>query len=164
MDRVHGLQLTSLWATLNEGRRLTDRRGTMASNPERRSASGRLGATPARRRRSCRRQNRPAVVAHQSWSYTVLRTSIFDEVFTYDIGAMLRTYLLWGGAGRLGASSASMAAGFGAPQAKSRAPACASASGETLGAANLARVAAHWCGGKLHTAARVSTIADQNSL
>jgi hypothetical protein len=66
-------------------------------------------------------------------------------------------------AGRLGASSTSMAAGSGAPPAKSRAPAWVSASGETPGVVDLARTAAHRCGSELHTMARVSTIADQNS-
>jgi hypothetical protein len=40
--------------------------------------------------------------------------------------------------GKLGSSSASMTVGFGAPPAKLRAPAWASAFGETLGAVDLA--------------------------
>jgi hypothetical protein len=56
-----------------------------------------------------------------------------------------------------------MAAGSGAPPAKSRAPAWASASGETPGVVDLEWTAAHRCGSELHTTARVSTIADQNS-
>jgi hypothetical protein len=77
--------------------------------------------------------------------YTVLRTSIFDEVFTYGIGVTWRTYIAhlgrtagnnggWCGRG----SSASMVAGSGAPPAKLRAPTWASASGETPRAVNLA--------------------------
>jgi hypothetical protein len=50
-----------------------------------------------------------------------------------------------------------------APLAKLRALAWASASDETPGAVDLARAMAHRRGGELHTAARVSTIADQNS-
>jgi hypothetical protein len=44
---------------------------------------GRLGATPAGGRRLGRWHGWPTVVAHQSWSYTALRTSVFDEVLTY---------------------------------------------------------------------------------
>jgi hypothetical protein len=65
--------------------------------------------------------------------------------------------------GRLGARSASMAAGSGAPPTKLRAPVWALASSETPGAVDLVRMAAHRRGGELHTVARVSTIADQNS-
>jgi hypothetical protein len=32
------------------------------------------------------------MAAHRSWAYTVLRTSIFDEDFTYGMGATWRTY------------------------------------------------------------------------
>jgi hypothetical protein len=65
----------------------------MTSNPERRSASGWLGATPAGGGgRSGRWRNWPAEAAHRSWPYTVLWTSVFDEVLTYDIGATWRTY------------------------------------------------------------------------
>jgi hypothetical protein len=68
---------------------------------------------------------------------------------------------VWAGQG--GASSASMMAGSGAPPAKPRAPAWASASSETPGVVDLAWAVAHQRGGELHTAAGVSTIADQNS-
>jgi hypothetical protein len=34
----------------------------------------------------------PAVVAHRSWPYMALRTSVFDEDFTYGMGATWRTY------------------------------------------------------------------------
>jgi hypothetical protein len=34
----------------------------------------------------------PAVPADRSWAYTALRTSVFDEDFTYDMGATWRTY------------------------------------------------------------------------
>jgi hypothetical protein len=64
----------------------------MASNLERWSASGRLGATPAGGWCSCRRCGRPVVAAHRSWTYTVLRTSVFDEVCTYGIAVTWRTY------------------------------------------------------------------------
>jgi hypothetical protein len=101
MDLVHGLRLMSLRASLNAGHRLTDQgprlarwRGTMASNLERRLASGRLGATPSRGQCSGRRRNRPAVVAHRSWPYTVLQTLVFYEVFTYGIGTTWRTYFV----------------------------------------------------------------------
>jgi hypothetical protein len=66
--------------------------------------------------------------------------------------------------GRLGASSALMAVGFGAPLAKLRAPAWASVFGDPSRKIDSARVVAHRRGGELHTAARVLTIADQNSL
>jgi hypothetical protein len=56
-----------------------------------------------------------------------------------------------------------MAVGLGAPPAKLRAPAWASASGETPGAVDLAWAVTHRRGGELHMAGRVSTIADQNS-
>jgi hypothetical protein len=99
MDRVHGLQLMSLRASLNDGRWLPDRwlRWNQAnryswSNLHCRSQSRRLGATPARGRHSGRRRNWPAVAAHQSWPYTAFSTSVFDEVFTYGIRAMWRTY------------------------------------------------------------------------
>jgi hypothetical protein len=61
--------------------------------------------------------------------------------------------LVW--AGRLGASSASMAVGSGAPPAKPRALAWTAVFGETPGVVDLARAAAHWHDGELHTAARV---------
>jgi hypothetical protein len=56
-----------------------------------------------------------------------------------------------------------MAMGSRAPLAKLRALVWLSASGETPGAVDLAWAVAHRRGGKLHTAARVSTFADQNS-
>jgi hypothetical protein len=60
----------------------------MASSPERRSASERLGATPAGEWRSGRRRIRPAVVAHRSEPLPALRFTKLDKVFTYDIVAM----------------------------------------------------------------------------
>jgi hypothetical protein len=65
---------------------------------------------------------------------------------------------------RLGASSASMAAGSGAPPAKPRVPAWVSVFGDPFGTVDLARAVAHWCGGELNMAARVSIFAGQNSL
>jgi hypothetical protein len=62
-----------------------------------------------------------------------------------------------------GASSASMAAGSRAPPAKPRAPAWASVFSDPSGTIDLARAAAHRCGGELNTAARVSIFAGQNS-
>jgi hypothetical protein len=64
---------------------------------------------------------------------------------------------------RLGATSASMAAGSGAPPAKPRAPAWVSFFGDRYGTVYLARAVAHWRGGELNTAARVSIFAGQNS-
>jgi hypothetical protein len=69
--------------------------------------------------------------------------------------------LVW--AGRLGTSSASMAAGSGAPLAKSRAPAWAAVFGDSSGTVNSTWAATHRGGGELHTIARVLTIADRNS-
>jgi hypothetical protein len=63
---------------------------------------------------------------------------------------------------RLGASSASMAAGSGAFPAKLRAPAWVSVFGDPSEAVDLARVAAHRHGYKLNTAARVPIFASQN--
>jgi hypothetical protein len=64
---------------------------------------------------------------------------------------------------RLGASSASMAVGSGAPLAKPRAPALASVFGDPFGMVDLERAAAHRRGGELNTVARVSIFAGQNS-
>jgi hypothetical protein len=64
---------------------------------------------------------------------------------------------------RLGATSASMAAGSGAPSAKPRAPAWVSVFGYPSGMVYLARAVAHWRGGELNTAARVSIFVGQNS-
>jgi hypothetical protein len=55
-----------------------------------------------------------------------------------------------------------MAAGSGGPPAKLRAPAWVSAFGDPSTTVDSSRAATHWCGGELHTAARVLTIADQN--
>jgi hypothetical protein len=52
-------------------------------------------------------------------------------------------------AGWLGASSASMAVGSGAPPAKWRAPVWASVFSDPSGMVDLARAAAHWRGGEL---------------
>jgi hypothetical protein len=76
-----------------------------------------------------------------------------------DVGQQWR--LVW--AGRLGASSALVAAGSGAPPAKPRAPAWVVVFGETPRVVDLAWAVAHQCGGKLNTAARVSVFAGQNS-
>jgi hypothetical protein len=62
----------------------------------------------------------------------------------------------WGG-------SASMAVGSGAPLAKLRAPAWASAFGDPSETVDSAQAVAHWHGSELHTMARVLTIADENS-
>jgi hypothetical protein len=35
------------------------------------------------------------VVAHRSWPYTMLRASVFDEIFTYGIVTLRRTYLAY---------------------------------------------------------------------
>jgi hypothetical protein len=69
--------------------------------------------------------------------------------------------MVW--AGHLDARSMLMVAGSGAPPAKQRAPTWAAVFSDPSGMVNLARVAAHRHGGKLHTMARVLTIADQNS-
>jgi hypothetical protein len=63
---------------------------------------------------------------------------------------------------QLGASSASMAAGSGAPPAKPRAPAWASVFGDPFGMVDLARVVAHRRDGELNTATRVSIFTGQN--
>jgi hypothetical protein len=55
-----------------------------------------------------------------------------------------------------------MAAGSGARPAKLRAPAWVSAFGDPSTTVDSSRAVTHWCGGELHTAARVLTIADQN--
>jgi hypothetical protein len=68
-----------------------------------------------------------------------------------------------GGAGRLGTSSTSMAAGSRAPPAKLRPLVWAAVFGDPSGTVDSARAAAHQCGGELHTTARVLTIVDQNS-
>jgi hypothetical protein len=70
--------------------------------------------------------------------------------------------LVW--AGRLGASSASMAVGSGAPPAKMRAPAWAVVFGDPSGTVDSAWAVAHRRGSELHMATRVLTIAYQNSL
>jgi hypothetical protein len=51
-----------------------------------------------------------------------------------------------------------------APSVKMKAPKGAAAFGDPSEIVDLARVVAHRHGGKLHTATRVLTIADQNSL
>jgi hypothetical protein len=55
-----------------------------------------------------------------------------------------------------------MAAGFGAPPAKPRAPAWASVFGDPSRTINFARAAAHRRGGELNTVARVSIFTGQN--
>jgi hypothetical protein len=59
----------------------------MASNPERRSVSERLGATPTGRRHSGRWRIRPAAVARRSEPLPALRFTKLDKVFTYNIVA-----------------------------------------------------------------------------
>jgi hypothetical protein len=54
-------------------------------------------------------------------------------------------------------------AGSGAPPAKPRAPAWVADFGVPSGMVDSTWAVAHQRGGKLHTAARVSTVADQNS-
>jgi hypothetical protein len=63
---------------------------------------------------------------------------------------------------QLSVSSMSMAAGFGAPPAKPRAPAWVSVFGDPSGKVDLARAAAHQRGGELNTVARLSSFAGQN--
>jgi hypothetical protein len=60
----------------------------MASNLERRSASERLGATPAGGRCSGRRRIRPVAAAHRSEPLLVLWFTKLDKVFTYGIVVM----------------------------------------------------------------------------
>jgi hypothetical protein len=57
-----------------------------------------------------------------------------------------------------------MAAGSRAPPTKPRAPAWASVFGDPSRTVDLARAAAHRCGGELNTAGRVSIFVGQNSL
>jgi hypothetical protein len=76
-----------------------------------------------------------------------------------DVGQQWR--LVW--VGRLVACSTSMAASSGAPPAKPRAPVWASVFGDPSGMVDLARAVAHWHGGELNTATRVSIFANQNS-
>jgi hypothetical protein len=64
----------------------------VASNPQRWSASRRVGATPAGGRYFSQRRGRPVEAAHRSWPYTAVQISVFDEVFTCDIEATWRTY------------------------------------------------------------------------
>jgi hypothetical protein len=56
-----------------------------------------------------------------------------------------------------------MAAGFGAPPAKLRAPAWASVFGDPFRMVDLARAVPHQRGNEINTATRVSIIAGQNS-
>jgi hypothetical protein len=88
----------------------------------------------------------------------VLWILVFDEVFTFGIGATWKTYFAhlgrtagnnggWCGWGGSAQARASMAAGSRAPPAKPRAPAWAAVFGETPGAVNLARTVAHQRGG-----------------
>jgi hypothetical protein len=101
--------------------------------------------------------------ARRSKPLPALQFTKLDKVFTYDIVATqgsrfahLGMEAEGGGGWRLSASSASMAAGSGAPPAKLRAPAWASVFGDPSGMVDLARAVAHRCGGELNTAARVS--------
>jgi hypothetical protein len=57
----------------------------MASNPEHRSASERLGATLIGGWHSGRRRNRPTVAAHRSKPLPALWFTKLDKVFTYGI-------------------------------------------------------------------------------
>jgi hypothetical protein len=59
----------------------------MASNLECRSVSEWLGVAPANGRRSGRRCNQLAAVAHRSKPLPVLRFTKLDKVFTYGIVA-----------------------------------------------------------------------------
>jgi hypothetical protein len=65
---------------------------------------------------------------------------------------------------RFGWLWASTPASSGAPLVKMKAQKGAAVFGDPSGMVDSARVAAHRCGGELHTVARVSTIVDQNSL
>jgi hypothetical protein len=69
--------------------------------------------------------------------------------------------LVW--VGRLNANSTSMAVGSGAPLAKLRAPAWVVVFGDPSGMVDSAWAVAHQRCSELHMAARVLTIADQNS-
>jgi hypothetical protein len=116
----------------------------MASNLKRQLASKWLEATLTAGRCSGQRRIRPAVAAHQSEPFPVLRFTKLDKVFTYGIVATRGSRFAHlgmaadnGGGGRrwrlatmrrLSASSMSMAAGSGPPPAKSRAPAWAQSS------------------------------------
>jgi hypothetical protein len=64
----------------------------MASNPEHRSVSERLGEALAGGRRSGQRRNRPAAAARRSKPLPALRFTKLDKVFTYGIVATRRTY------------------------------------------------------------------------
>jgi hypothetical protein len=64
---------------------------------------------------------------------------------------------------RLGASSASMEAGSGAPPAKPRTPAWASVFSDPSEMVDLARAVAHRRGSELNTVAWVSIFAGQNT-
>jgi hypothetical protein len=99
MDRIHGLRLTSLRASLNDGRWPPDRRLGLnqvnhysCSNLHSISRNGRLGATLVGGRCSCRRHHRPTAAAHRSKTLLALRSTKLDKVFTYGIVAMQRTY------------------------------------------------------------------------
>jgi hypothetical protein len=119
----------------------------MASNPERRSASERLGATPVH-------QTRQGFHLRHCGDAENLFCSPWE-----DVGQ--QWLLVW--AGQLGASSTSMAAGFGVPPAKPRAPAWASVFDDPSRMVDLAWAVAHRRGGELNTVARVSIFAGQNS-
>jgi hypothetical protein len=73
------------------GKILMKRRGTIGSNLGCSLASGRLGMTPAGGEAPVGGAAGPAVVAHRSWAYAALSTSVFDEDFTYGMGATWRT-------------------------------------------------------------------------
>jgi hypothetical protein len=120
-----------------------------ASNSERWSASGWLGATSARGWRSGRRHGQPVAAAHWSWLYMALQTSVFDETFTYIIEVTWQTYFAHLGMtvgnndgrcwwGQFGPSSASMSMVSRAPPAKMKAPMWVSYFNEAPGAVDLA--------------------------
>jgi hypothetical protein len=73
------------------GKILMKRRGMVGSNLRRGLASERLGMTPAGDGAPVGGAVGPAMAIHQSWSYMALQTSVFDEDFTYGMGATWRT-------------------------------------------------------------------------
>jgi hypothetical protein len=64
---------------------------------------------------------------------------------------------------RIGWLQASTSASSGAPLVKMKAPKGVAVFSDPSGMVDSARAVTHRCGGELHTVARVSTIADQNS-
>jgi hypothetical protein len=144
----------------------------MASKSERRSASERLGETPARGRRSGQWSNRPMAAARRSKPLLALRSTKLDKIFTYGIVAMRRTNFAhlgrtsgnnggWCGWGGSAQARRRWRWALGVPLAKPWAPAWAAAFSETPGVVDLPWAVAHQLGDELNTAARVSIFAGQ---